>query len=121
VNFLKRIFGGIAAMLSQYFRSGKAAADAKWVLEHLPEALVCIDKAMPIVTGLIPGPADDVIWGVIRAKYPAFFDGSIKTVDELKAADLVAAAELLRSLFPSISTTMSRAAIELAYLDRRGQ
>lgn len=120
MNWLKRILGDAIAWLKRYFSSGQAQADMKWALEHLPQAMPYIKTAMAIIAGLTPTPVDDLVWAAVIRKYPSFFDGTLTTLDELKAAALVAAAELFKAAFPKISTTVARVAVQMAYVEYKG-
>ncbi len=116
MNWLKKQLSKI----KDYFFSGKAQRDATWVLEHMTQALPYIDAVMPVVTGLIPGPADDAIWQAIRTKYPHFFDGTVKSPDELKAAAMIAAAELFAERY-KVDTTLARSTVQMAFIQHRAQ
>jgi hypothetical protein len=118
MNWIKRIFGSALAWLSQYFRSGKAAADAKWALDHLADALPFIDIAASVAVTLTPTAIDDLAWAAIKAKFPKLFDGSVKTGDELKLYMLALATELFKAKYPQISTSVARATVQLAYIDK---
>ena len=116
MNFLKRLFG----FLKGYFQSGKAARDAQRALEYAGKALPLVIIVADIVTKMTPTGIDDAIWAAIKAKYPRLLDGSEKTPDEVKAEALIIASEWLKLKYPGLSTTVARAAVQLAYADWQG-
>jgi hypothetical protein len=120
-TFLKKTFGSVTAWLMQYFKSGKAAADAQWALEHMHEALPIVGMVADIATAVIPTPGevDNVVWKAVKAKYPSLWDGSLKTDDEFKLYALGVATELFKQRFPAVDTTRARMAVQNAYADYR--
>lgn len=113
MNWLKRLFNAIGA----YFKSGKAAADATKAMQYVGKALPFVVIAADIITSLTPTGIDDLVWARIKAKYPNLLDGKQKSPDELKADALIIAAELLKDRYPELSTSVARAAAQLAYID----
>lgn len=115
MNWLKRLIGSISA----YFRTGQAAKDAQLALEYVGRALPYVAIAANVVVSMTPNSIDDIAWAAIKAKYPSLFDGRTKTQDELKASALLIASDLLKSKFPELSTSVARAAVQLAYIDQK--
>ena len=113
MSWLKRLFG----WLSGYFTSGKAAADAQKALEYVGKALPFVVIAADIITTLTPTGVDDAAWRAIKAAYPRLLDGTEKSSEELKAEALIISAELLKARYPELSTSVARAAAQLAYID----
>jgi hypothetical protein len=118
-TFLKKTFGSVTAWLMQYFKSGKAAADAQWALEHMHEALPIVGMVADIATAITPTAIDDVVWKAVKAKYPTLWDGSLKTDEEFKLYALGVATELFKQRFPAVDTTRARMAVQNAYADYR--
>jgi hypothetical protein len=111
MNFLKKIMNAIAL----FFADGKAQKALEAVASLVPKALPIIDIAAVVVTTLTPTGIDDVTWAAIKAKFPALFDGSLKTGDDVKLYALGVATEMLKAKFPGVSTSIARAAVQLAY------
>lgn len=105
--------------LNQYFISGKAQRDARIALEHVGAAMPYIDMAARIVTTLTPTGVDDVVWSLIRTRYPSLFDGQPKSEAELKATAFLVASDLLKARYPQLDTTIARAATQFAYIEHR--
>lgn len=120
MNWFKKIFSAI----SKYFKTGKAASDAQKALEYVAKALPYVvivgdfitASPLPQLVG-IPNGIDDAVWLAIKKKFPNLLDGSVKTPDEVKADALVVVTELLKAKYPELSTSVARAAAQLAYLD----
>ncbi|MBN9658618.1 MAG: hypothetical protein J0H49_10605 [Acidobacteria bacterium] len=115
MNWLKRLIGSISA----YFRTGRAAKDAQTALEYVGRALPYVKIAADLVVSLKPTQVDDLAWTAIKAKYPSLFDGRVKTQDEMKASALLIASDLLKAKYPELSTSVARAAVQLAYIDAK--
>lgn len=113
MNWLKRLFG----FLRGYFRTGQAARDTQKALEYVGKALPFVIIAADIITTLTPTFVDDALWRAIKAAYPRLLDGTEKSPEELKAEALVISAELLKAKYPELSTSVARAAAQLAYID----
>jgi len=113
MNWLKKLFGAI----SKYFKTGSAARQAQQALEYVAKAMPFVVTAGNVIVTLTPTGVDDAVWKAIKAKYPKLLDGSAKTIDELKAEALVIAAEMLQAKFPELTTSVARAAAQLAYID----
>ncbi len=121
MNWIKKVLGSAVAWLKSYFQTGKAASDAAWALSHMAAALPIIDVLATIGTALTPTQIDDALWSAIKAKYPRFFDGSITTGEEMKLYLLAIATELFKAKFPTATTSLARATVQLAYLDYSAQ
>ena len=113
MNWLKRLFG----FLRGYFQTGQAARDAQQALEFAGKALPIVQVVADVLVTLTPTAIDDVVWAAIKAKFPRLLDGTPKTADELKAEGLIIASEWLKLKYPSLSTTVARAAVQFAYAD----
>lgn len=105
----------LISKISVYFR-GQAAVDAERALSMVVYALPVITIAADIVAMVTPTGIDDAFLSLLKGKFPKLFDGSIKSPDELKLYALGVATELLKARYPSVSTTVARAATQLAYL-----
>lgn len=112
MNWIKSFFSKVAG----WVRSGKAKADVDVVFAHVSKVLPIVKVAVDIVTGLTPTKADDVAWNIVRAKYPALFDGHERTGEEIKLAALAYATEAALAKYPALSTNTARLAIEAAVL-----
>lgn len=115
MNWISRIF----VRLAGYFRSGKAARDAQLALEYVARALPYVKIAADLVISLTPTQVDDLAWAAIKTRYPSLFDGKTKTQDEVKAAAMLIASDLLKAKYPELSTSVARAAVQLAYIDQK--
>ena len=115
MDWLKKLFGAI----SGYFHSGKAAADAQMALNYIGKALPYLKIAADIIIGITPTTLDDIAWNGIQKRYPSLFDGNTKTDDELKALAFLIASDLMKAKYPELSTTVARAAVQLAYIDHK--
>ncbi len=113
MNWLKRLVGAIGA----YFRSGNAAHDAHKALEYVGKALPFVVVAADIAVGITPTKVDDAAWASLKASFPALFNGEQHTPDELKLAALGAATHMMQRAYPGLSTSIARAAVQLAYID----
>jgi hypothetical protein len=114
-NPLVKVFGAILG----FFKSGKAQKDAEVALEYAVKALPYIKIAGDIITGVTPTGVDDILWNVVKNKYPKLFDGSIHTSDELKAYALGAASSMLQAKYPKLTTTVAVLATQIAYVDAK--
>jgi hypothetical protein len=111
--------GRLRERVAAYFRSGAAAQELDYVVQHIPAALPYIDLAAQIVTTLTPTGLDDAMYAQLKRKFPRLFDGTIKTGDELKLYALAVAAELLGQRYPTLSTSALRGAVQLAYISKK--
>lgn len=115
MNWLKKIMGAIGA----YFRSGSAAFDAHKALEYVGKALPFVVVATDIAVGITPTKLDDAAWASLKASFPTLFNGQPHAPEELKLAALGAATHLMQRAYPGLSTSIARAAVQLAYIDYR--
>lgn len=112
MGWIKKVFSAIAG----YFKSGKAQNDIELVAEFVPKALPFIKMAAEIGTMLTPTQADDVALAGIKAAYPMFFSGKELTPAEFKLALLGVATDLMRAKYPGLTTSVARAAVQVAYV-----
>lgn len=98
-----------------FFSSGEAnkALDAAAAL--VPKAMPFLDIAAAIATGITPTTLDDAVLAQVHTKFPHLFDGSLKTGDEVKLYLLGIATQLLQASYPQVSTSVARAAVQVAY------
>jgi len=108
---LKTFFLKIAA----FFSSGAANKALNTAAALVPKAMPFLDLAAAIAAGMTPSPLDDVALAQIHAKFPHLFDGSLQTGDEVKLYLLGVATELLQKSYPQVSTSVARAAVQVAY------
>lgn len=118
---MANIFTKIASAFIGWFTSGRAKRDAEAAMRIGVDALPYLKIAADIVVGLTPTQVDDIAWGLLKAKYPGLFDGSIRTEAELKAYALQVAATLLRQKFPKVDTTVAVLATQMAYVQARAE
>lgn len=116
MNWLKRLFG----FLRGYFQSGQAARDTQKALEYVGRALPIVQIVADVIVRMTPTAIDDAVWAAIKAKFPRILDGTAKTPEELKAEAMVIASEWMTIKYPELSTTVARAAVQLAYADFKG-
>lgn len=115
MNWISKVLQGFLGL----FGSGKAKAALNRVAEFVVKALPAINIAAQIVTTLTPTGIDDAAFAFIKNKWPRLFDGTIKNPDELKLYALGIATDLLQRTYPALSTTVARAAVQLAYLGKK--
>ena len=108
---LKAFFLKIAA----FFSSGVANKALNTAAALVPKAMPFLDIAAAIATGLTPTTLDDAVLAQLHAKFPHMFDGSLQTGDEVKLYLLGIATQLLQSSYPQVSTSVARAAVQVAY------
>ena len=108
---LKTFFLKIAA----FFSSGAANKALNTAAALVPKAMPFLDIAAAIATGLTPTTLDDAVLAQLHAKFPHMFDGSLQTGDEVKLYLLGVATQLLQSSYPQVSTSVARAAVQVAY------
>jgi hypothetical protein len=108
---LKAFFLKIAA----FFSSGAANKALNTAAALVPKAMPFLDVAAAIATGLTPTTLDDAVLAQLHAKFPHIFDGSLQTGDEVKLYLLGIATQLLQSSYPQVSTSVARAAVQVAY------
>src|SRR5215831_815694 len=106
----KKFFLKIAA----FFSSGAASKALDAAAALAPKAIPFLDLAAAIATGLTPTPLDDAVLAQIHTKFPHLFDGSLHTGDEVKLYSLGVATQLLQSSYPQVSTSIARAAVQVA-------
>lgn len=114
MNILKAVKDFFVATV-RFFKSGGAQKALQRAAELAPEVLPYIAIAADIAVGITPTTIDDAVLALIRAKYPALFDGSLKTPDEVKAFTLGVATELVKAEFPDVSTSIARLAVQAHY------
>lgn len=115
MGWIKQVVARVAA----WFGRGRAEAALNTAADYVLRALPIIDIVATIVTGLTPTTIDDAALRLLREKFPALFDGSLKTADELKLYALGAATEVLKHRYPALSTSIARTAVQLAYTAER--
>jgi hypothetical protein len=108
---IKSFFSKIAA----FFSSGAASKALNTTAGLVPKALPFIDLAACIAAGLTPTSVDDTVLAKIHDKFPHLFDGSLHTGDEVKLYLLGVATELLQAGYPQVTTSIARAAVQVAY------
>jgi len=101
------------------FGSRRAQRALNQVADFVVKALPAIDIAAQIITTLTPTAIDDAAFAYVKQRWPRLFDGSVKTADELKLYALGVATDLLQRTYPALSTTVARAAVQLAYLGKK--
>lgn len=111
MNWIKSILAKITA----FFVSGKAKAAINTAAEFTVRALPYIDIAATIIAGVTPTGIDDLALATVKTKFPRLFDGSLKTGEELKLYALAVATELFQQAYPTLSTSIARTAVQLAY------
>lgn len=111
---LKRYFG----KLRDFFGGGQAKAVFDYTTDLAIAAIPYIDVVASIAAPFTPTRADDAALMFIHARYPQLFDGSLKTSQEVKLYMFSAACDLLKQRYPTISTSMARAAVSAAYLGK---
>jgi hypothetical protein len=108
---MKAFFAKVAA----FFSSGEAAKALDAAAALVPKAIPYIDLAAEIGAGLAPSGVPAAVLADIHAKFPRLFDGSLKGADEVKLYLLGVASQLLKVKFPQVSTSVARAAVQVAY------
>ena len=108
---IKAFFLKIAA----FFSSGEANKALNAAAALVPKAMPILDVAAAIATGLTPTTLDDAVLTQIHTKFPHLFDGTLHTGDEVKLYLLGIATQLLQSRYPQVSTSVARAAVQVAY------
>lgn len=111
MNWIK----GVLSKIVSIFASGRAKAAINTAADFVVKALPIIDTVGSIVVGLTPTTLDDVVLAGIKRRFPGLFDGTVKNQDELKLYALGVATELLKEKYPELSTSVARAAVQLAY------
>jgi hypothetical protein len=101
--------------LAAFFSSGAASKALDAAAALAPKAIPFLDLAAAIATGLTPTTVDDAALAEIHARFPHLFDGSLKTGDEVKLYLLGVATQLLQASYPQVSTSIARAAVQVAY------
>ena len=107
---------GLVTKFRWYVTSGRAQAAFAQSLDLILPAIPYLDMAAKIVAGITPTTIDDAVLKVIHEKFPKLFDKSLRTTDEVKLYRLGIATELLRSKYPTVSTSILRTAVQQAYL-----
>jgi hypothetical protein len=115
IKFMNRVMS--------YLTSKKARTDLDDALEIAAKCGPTLDIAATIVTTLTPNQVDDVVWRLIRQRYPSLFDGSMAraSAEERKLMMLGVAGEIVEAKYPGVGTTVARQAVQLAYMGRKGQ
>src|SRR6266567_4382738 len=108
---IKTFFSKIAA----FFSSGAANKALNAAAALVPKAMPFLDVAAAIAVGLTPTTLDDDVLVQIHTKFPHLFDGSLQTGDEVKLYLLGIATQLLQASYPQVSTSVARAAVQVAY------
>jgi len=98
-----------------FFSSGAANKALDTAAALVPKAMPFLDIAAAIATGITPTTLDDTVLAQIHTKFPHLFDGSLKTGDEVKLYLLGIATQLLQASYPQVSTSVARAAVQVAY------
>ena len=111
MNKIKSFFQKV----STFFSSGEANKALNTAAELVPHAIPFLDVAAEIAAGLAPSAVPQAVLDQIHAKFPRLFDGSIKDGEDLKLYMLGVATQLVQSKFPQVSTSIARAAVQVAY------
>jgi hypothetical protein len=111
-------FNTLSARFLTFFRSGASQKAIDQVAAFAPSALPYIAIAAQIITGITPTTMDDQALALLHVKYPHLFDGSLKTGAEVKLYALGIASELMGQKFPSLSTSVARASVQMAYVGK---
>ncbi len=101
--------------------TGKAKGDVKKAFDFVGKALPIVTAVASVVVTVTPTPGDDKVWFEIREKYPTLFSGQQVSEDEIKLAALAYSADLLMKQNPGLTTSVARAAAQLAYIQFRDQ
>jgi hypothetical protein len=101
--------------IAGFFSSGEANKALNTAAALVPKAMPFLDVAAAIATGLTPTTLDDTVLAQIHTKFPRLFDGSLQTGDEVKLYLLGIATQLLQASYPQVSTSVARAAVQVAY------
>jgi hypothetical protein len=101
--------------LMAFFSSGTASKALDAAAALAPKALPFLDVAAAIAAGITPTPVDDALLAQIHTRFPHLFDGSLQTGDEVKLYALGVATQLLQASYPQVSTSIARAAVQVAY------
>lgn len=110
MNWLKNLFAKIFRVVPDAFKRAM-----EWVFDHCSSAMPWIELTADIVVGATPTKIDDAAWAAFKAKYPSFFDGTLKTPEEYKLYALAALTEIIASRFPWLGTSFARLMAQLAY------
>ena len=108
---LRKFFTQIAA----FFSSGAARKALNTAAELVPKAMPFLDVAAAIAAGLTPTTVDDALLAQLHVKFPHLFDGSLQTAEELKLYSLGIATQMLQASYPQVTTSIARAAVQVAY------
>jgi hypothetical protein len=111
IDTVKNILKRVAA----WFGSGGADKALNTAADYTVKALPIIDLVATIGTSLTPTTLDDKLVQMVKSNYPRLFDGSILTGAELKLYLLGAATDLMKEKYPTLSTSVARTAVQLAY------
>lgn len=101
--------------LANYVKGGALSSDLNKAAEIAIRIGPMVKIAGDVATGITPSAIDNVLWFSLTQKYPKFFDGSLKTPDEMKLLALATLTELARAKFPEANTTIARLAAQAAY------
>jgi hypothetical protein len=113
-NILNAIKGALSKLAS-IFTGDKVAAAFNRITELVPHAMPIIDLVATIGTAVTPTTIDDAAYAAVKVKFPRLFDGTLATGEEVKLYLLGVATEMLRAKFPDASTSIARAAVQIAY------
>lgn len=111
----------ILSKVKGFFTSGEAEAAFNAVADLVPKAMPFLDLAFKVVTAATPTLADDAAYAAVKVMFPGLFDGTVKNGDELKLYMLGVATEMLKAKYPGVSTSIARAAVQLAYVGRKAE
>jgi hypothetical protein len=109
------MFKNFFAKIAGFFSSGAASKALDAAAALAPKAIPFIDVAATIAAGISPNPVPAEVLADIHAKFPRLFDGSLQTGDETKLYLLGVATQLLQAKYPQVSTSIARAAVQVAY------
>jgi len=116
-----RILEFFSSLLNK-FRGNTAVYNSLIHIEDLvPKVGPFVKIAGDIIVGITPTRIDDATWGFSKSKYPQLFDGSNPDTDVLKLYALGIATDLIQQRFPDASTTVARAAAQIAYLVQKNK
>ncbi len=105
--------------LTGFFGSGKAQKALDTAANYMAEALPYIDIGEEIIAGI--NPIAGAMLVTMKTDFPGLYDGSIKTGKELRIYALGVTTELMKSRYPALSTTLARAALQMAYTGKTAQ
>ena len=101
--------------VSTFFSSGEASKALNAAAALVPEAIPFLDVAAEIAAGLAPSAVPQAVLDQIHNRFPRLFDGSLKSPDDVKLYLLGVATQLLQAKYPQVTTSIARAAVQVAY------